>query len=282
MKPSHLGFAVLCAATGCGRALDLGSDVVWSTSFESGDLSDWSAAPGTGGAIESDAGGSAASVSASTDHARTGMYSAKFSSVAASPLASPYTPGGGCLYKVSAFPQSAYYSAWYFLPQTYETLTAWSVLKFMVPSSGDAMPDAAGGGTPSTALGQALHASELFDLSLLSLPGPQMTLVLFDARHPYLESPLPDPVPYLPIGKWFQIECFYRNDSGPRGELTVWLDGVPIYDVVRPTGGESRAVAFVVCSLVNALSPQQATLYVDDVVVSWTRVTPHGVLGTSP
>jgi hypothetical protein len=276
MKPWGLGFVAIWVVAGCGRSLGLGSDVVWSTSFETGDLSDWAAAPGIGGPVEFDAGGSSPSIGATTEQAHSGMYSAKFTSVAASPGASPYSPGGGCLYKESAFPQSAYYSAWYFLPTYHETLTSWSILKFMVP-----LPISdAGPGTPSTALGKALGASELFDLSLLSLPGQQTTLVLFDARHQYLESPLPDPVPYLPIGQWFQIECFYRNDSGPDGELTVWLDGVPIYDVVRPTGGEG--IAFEVCSLVNALSPQQATLYVDDVAVSWTRVTPHGNLEASP
>jgi hypothetical protein len=279
MRRAHLGLAAICLGTGCGRTIDLGSDVVWSTSFESGDLSDWSSTPGTGAAIEFDAGGSNPSVVVSTEQAHSGRYSAKFSSVAAVPWASPLYPGGGCLYKESAFPQAAYYSAWYFIPTYSETLSSWSILKFMVPidgSDGD-VPDASGGSF-ATALGQGLNASELFDLSLRSLPSQQMTLDLFDARHQYLQSPLPDPVPHVPIGQWFQIECFYREDSAS-GELTVWLDGAPLYDIVRPTGG-SPSVAFVVCSLVNGLSPQQATLYVDDVAVSWTPLTPHGILAS--
>ena len=153
----------------------------------------------------------------------------------------------------------------------------------MVPNSATAK-DAGGddASTPAastaTTLGRALGASELVDLNVLSLPGQVMTLVLFDARHQYLESPLPEPVPYLPIGRWFQIECLYRNDSGPGGELTVWLDGAPIYDVQRPMGGETPFVVFAICSLVNDLSPQSAALYVDDVAISWTRVTALGVL----
>ena len=283
MKPACLGFAAISFVAGCGGTLGLGTDLVWSTGFETGDLSDWSAPPGTGGTFESDAGGANPSVTSTTEQAHTGAHSVKFASVAAA-QGSPYSPGGSCLYKEGAFPQAAYYSAWYYIPAFSETLSAWSILKFMVPNGataedadvGDASTSAAA--TQATALGRAIGTGELFDLSVLSLPGQLMTLVLFDARHQYLESPLPDPVPYLPIARWFQIECFYRNDSGPGGELTVWLDGVPIYDVKRPTGGGTPPIVFAVCSLVNELSPQSASLYVDDVAISWTRVTPRGVL----
>jgi len=283
MKPACLGLAAIAFVAGCGRTLGLGTDLVWSTGFETGDLSDWSAPPRTGGTFESDAGGANPSVTPATEQAHTGAYSVKFASVAAV-QGSPYSPGGGCLYKEGEFPQGAYYSAWYYIPAFHETLSAWSILKFMVPNGataeeadvGDASTSAAA--MQSTALGRAVGASELFDLSVLSLPGQLMTLVLFDARHQYLESPLPDPVPYLPIARWFQIECFYRNDSGSGGELAVWLDGVPIFDVKRPTGGETPSIVFAVCSLVNELSPQSAALYVDDVAISWTRVTPLGVL----
>jgi hypothetical protein len=282
MKPACLGFAAISFLVGCGRTLGLGTDLVWSTGFESGDLSDWSAPPGMGGTFASDAGGANPSVTSTTERAHTGAYSVKFASLAAV-QGSPFSPSGSCLYKESEFPQGAYYSAWYYIPAFYETLSAWSVLKFMVPNSAtadDAEGVDASTSAPSTAtaLGRALGASELIDLNVLSLPGQVMTLVLFDARHQYLESPLPDPVPDLPIGRWFQIECFYRNDSGPGGELTVWLDGALIYDIRRPTGGETPVVVFAICSLVNDLSPQSATLYVDDVAVSWTRVTPLGVL----
>jgi hypothetical protein len=275
VKVAHA--VVVCVGASCGGSLGLGSDIVWSTSFETGDLSDWSSAPGIGGPIQFDAGGSAPQVTATTEQAHSGRYSAKFSSVAAIPWASPYDPGGGCLYKESEFPQSAYYSAWYYLPSYHETLSAWSILKFMVPlggSDGGAMLDPDSGANLATALGQALGASERFDLSLSSLPGQQMTLVLLDARHQYLEPPLPDPVPHVPIGQWFQIESLYRN-SASGGELLVWLDGAPIYDVLRPTGGND-SIAFAVCSLVNGLTPQQATVYVDDVAVSWSRVPAHG------
>jgi hypothetical protein len=287
MKLLRQGFSAVCIGVGCGRALGLGSDVVWSTGFETGDLADWSGPPGTGGPLEWDAGGASPSVTPSTEQAHTGMYSVKFSSVAGA-QGSPYSPGGACLYKWSDFPNAAYYSAWYFIPTFYETLSGWSIMKFMLPVGGVAS-DAGGGdassaaaGAETTALGRALGAVELFDLSVLSLPNQVMTLVLFDARHQYLESPLPDPVPYLPIGRWFQIESFYRSDSGPDGELTVWLDGVPIYDIQRPTSGGTATVIFALCSLVNDLSPQSAVLYADDVAISWTRVTPHGMLVVPP
>lgn len=283
MRLACLAFAAITFVTGCGRALGLGSDLVWSTGVETGNLSDWNTPPGIGGTFESDAGGANPSVKPTTEQAHTGAYSVKFASVAAV-QGSPYAPGGSCLYKDSKFPRAAYYSAWYYIPTFHETPSAWSILKFMVPKGatvedadvGDASTSATA--TGATALGRAIGAGELVDLSVLSLPGQMMTLVLFDARHQYLESALPDPVPHLPIARWFQIECFYRNESGPGGELAVWLDGVPMYDVKRPTGGDTPFIVFAVCSLANELSPQSAALYVDDVAISWTRVTPLGVL----
>jgi len=118
--------------------------------------------------------------------------------------------------------------------------------------------------------------SDLLDVSLVSQPDGSMTLYLVDARHQYLTSPLPDPVPIVPVGSWFQIECFYRNTTDPSGRLTVWLDGAQIYDVERPTG-PSAAVYFTPCSLVYNLVPTDAALYIDDVAISFTRVTPGGV-----
>ncbi len=250
-------------AAGCSRSVDLGSDVIWSTDFEKGDLSDWSAGPGTGGFYPNDGGSSETSIEISDVYHHSGRYSVKVSSMANVPDPGVLPASGGGLYKQGLYPEAAYYSAWYFLPRPYQTTTSWIILKFKGVVSGDA------GIVPGYA--------ELLDLSLESLPGGGMTLVLSDAQHQYLTSPLPDPVPLVPIKQWFQIESFYRNSQDASGGLTIWLDGVLIYDVMRPTG-PNPMVYFSPCSIVYQLDPPTAEIYVDDVAISWTRVTPHGIL----
>jgi hypothetical protein len=171
---------------------------------------------------------------------------------------------GEGLFRQAPYPEEAYYSVWYYLPAAYQTTTPWVILKF----KGVVAPDA--GIVPGYA--------ELLDLSLQSLPDGDMTLGLSDARHEYGTSPLPDPVPIVPIGQWFQIESFYRNTTAADGELTIWLDGAMVYDVVRPTG-PNPMVYFSPCSIAYELVPSTAVLYVDDVAISYSRLTPAGVLG---
>lgn len=275
--------------TGCGRPLDLGTDIIWSTSFEDGGLSSLSVAPGSGGFYTSDAGESGVGISA--EQAHTGRYSAKITSVASIPHPGTEPPGGGGLYKTGEFPEEAYYSAWYYLPRPsesddamapayYVTTTLWSILKFQGVLDPDAGPD---GGL-----------SQVLDLSLESQADHSITLVLGDANHTYLTSPLPLKVPIIPIGQWFQIEAFYRNAIDSSGHFTVWFDGTQIYDVARPTntsvgdGGPNPVVYFTPCSLIYQLGPTDADadggaapvaqIYIDDVAISWSRVAPQGVL----
>jgi hypothetical protein len=283
--------AALLLLAGCARSLDLGSDILWSTSFENGSISDFAAPPGTGDLFISDPGGpSDAAVAVTTEQAHTGRYAAKITSLAVTPALPGHPVGGGGLYKEDTFPQAAYYSAWFFVPQLYETPAAWTVFKFMVPTGpadagseaapADAATDADAAAFPSDdsipSTGGPVDSTDLLGLSLLSAPG-RMSVVLSDSRRAYLESPLPDPVPIVPIGRWFQIECWLRNVADATGELKVWLDGALIYDVVRPMAPTSL-IYFVPCSLSNSLKPESAVLYIDDVAVSWARVGPNGVL----
>lgn len=267
---------------GCGRPLDLGTNIVWSTDFETGDFSPWSRPPGSGGVYVADAGPSDASVTITSEYAHSGRYSAKFASIASTPPPLPYPTGGGGLFKQGAFPPAAYYSAWYYVPEVYETISSWTILSFRVPV------DAEGGSDPDATFEESELVDDdastnlpalldLIDLQLQSLPGLGLTIVLLDNRRPYLESALPSPVPSIPIGRWFQIECFYHNEADSTGELSVWLNGTQIYDVHRPMSS-TPVVYFTPCSLADDLSPSNVAIYVDDVAISRVRVTPQGII----
>jgi hypothetical protein len=264
-----------CGPLGCGhQPLDVGSNVVWSTDFETGDFSAWSAPPGTGGSYIEGMGSGNATVTVTTEQAHSGRYSAKLASAPASQGLTAYALGGSGLYKEGAFPEAAYYSVWYFVPQFYPDVTTWSILKLNfglgTPATVDASADAAPTNVP-----ESDASGELLELGLMSLPDQTMTIKLVDARHEYLTSPLPDPVPAIPIGQWFQIESYYEYAADSAGRLTVWLQGTKIYDIQRPMSG-NPIVYFTPCSLVDNL-PSPSVLYVDDVTISWVRVTPEGL-----
>jgi hypothetical protein len=262
-----LSVGAVCLAMGCDRPLGLGNDVIWSTDFESGNLSELFSPPGTGGSYVSfsegpEAGAINPTLGISQDEAHSGHYSVKITSLANLPDPGTLPMGGGGVYKEGALPQSAYYTVWYYIPKAYVTTTNWIILRFR--GVNDPEPAASG------------PLAKLLDLSLESQPDGTMTLILTDSRPQYLESPLPDPVPVVPVGRWFQIECFFRNANDESGRLTVWLDGAQIYDAQRPTGPNS-AVYFTPCSLVYQMTPTDARLYVDDIAISYSRVTPGGV-----
>jgi len=250
---------VLGVHAGCHSPLYLGSDLIWTADQETGDLSQWSEPNGAGGSYVEATGD--ASVAVTTEQAHTGQYSIKLSTVANSLTADPNDPGGCGVYREETFPTEAYYSVWYYVPQLYQTITSWAILKFRYRESTDAGSD----------------LSELIDLRLESQPSGDFTLVLYDHRQQYLRSPLPDPPPTVPVGQWFQLEAFYRNVDDPTGRLTIWLDGSLVYDVARPMSRQP-AVYFTPCSLVNDLAPPRASIYVDDVAVSWTRIGPAGII----
>ena len=77
----------------------------------------------------------------------------------------------------------------------------------------------------------------------------------------------------VPVRKWFHVEVYLRQSERFGGRIIVWQDGVRIYDVqnVRtrwPRGDQRMSVN----AYSNGVSPPRAILFVDDVVISTTRV----------
>jgi hypothetical protein len=247
-------FAVVCMA-GCGQELAVGSDVLWSARFETGDFSEWTATPG----------GTATAFpapnmfEASTERVHHGSYAAKLT-------VAPGTDGAQAnvgLVRSGNLPVEAYYSAWYYLPRTVIVGTYWVIFKFRMRTVAD---------DPST-------STELYDLDLTNLPSGEMSLRLYN-HVTAGDVALDVDAPVLPVGQWFQIEAFYRNAADSTGRLTYWLDGRPIVDVAGPSGSPTPWVAWDVVSVAVNLTPSPAVLYVDDCAVSRTRVGPTGLIAS--
>lgn len=240
--------AVALAAPACSPRLNLGNSVLWSARHETGDLGEW-----TQGGL----GGTAAdlpdtSLAISTDVAHSGRYSVKLTNGAVSVYEDAH------LWREDDYPVSAYYSAWYYLPRAYQTTADWSIMQFQVPT--------ADGGV----------VGQLLDVDLRSLPDGDLILSVYDHRAAYLRTATPDPAIPVPVGRWFQIEAYYRNADDESGEIAIWLDGQLNYDLHRPFG--TTPIYWTVCSKTYGLSPAESTIYVDDAAVSLARVTPAGEL----
>lgn len=241
--------AVALGGPACNARLNLGNSILWSARHETGDLGEWTQA-GKGG---TQADKPDTSLAISTDVAHGGRYSVKLTNGAVS----MYEDAN--LWRVDDYPVGAYYSAWFYLPRAYQTTADWSIMQFQVPTA------------------DAGLVGQLLDIDLRSLPDGDLILSVYDHRAAYLRTATPDPAIPVPIGRWFQIEAYYRNAADDTGELAIWLDGQLNYDLRRPFGAGST-VYWTVASKTYGLSPAESVIYVDDAAVSLARVTPTGEL----
>jgi hypothetical protein len=239
---------------GCTPQINIGTSLLWSARHETGDFTEWTAS-GKGG-FSADTPDTAVVIS--TDVAHSGTYSVKLTNGAPSTYVAAYETAR--LWRQDDFPTEAYYSAWFYLPQAFETTADWTIMQFRAPEIADAAaPD------------------QRLDIDLRSLPGGAMILTIYDHRAAYLRSPTADPALLVPIAQWFQIEAFYRNVGDDSGRLTVWLDGRINYDIRRPFGLSSETY-WSVCSSTQGLTPTVSDLYVDDAAISLIRIGPTGTL----
>ena len=183
--------ALAGSGAGCATRVNVGNSLLWFAEHETADFTEWTA--GSKGGYSADAPDT--SVVISTDVAHSGSHSVRLANGAASVYETAR------LWRQDDFPAEAYYSAWFYLPQTHRTTEDWTIMQFNTPPGGD-------GGTDGL----------LIDVDLRSLPGGDTILDIFDHRPPYLRSPTAEPAQPVPIARWFQLEVFYRNvgdDTGP-------------------------------------------------------------------
>jgi hypothetical protein len=239
------------ASAGCGSELDVGTDLVWTARFETGDFAEYMGVPGGSVSAVPTA---TSSVTVSNERAHTGSAAAQLT----------VDTTGGQLQNVGlalsgGLPDEAYYSAWFYLPRSVTVGTYWVIFKLRMRT------DAANSNT-----------SELFDINLDNLPTGEMTLRLFDHRSGS-DVPLEVAPPVVPVGDWFQIETFYRNTQDETGRLTLWVDGRETIDLHGPMA-PTPWIAWDLSSIAVDLVPASATIHVDDCAVSRSRVGPTGIL----
>jgi hypothetical protein len=246
--------AVAGAMAGCGGRADVGSDVLWSSTFETGSFSEWLNAPG-GSVSAPPAPPNVAEVSA--DRVHRGGFAAKLT-IEAGAGAGQQSVG---LSRKGSLPTEGYYSAWYYLPRSATVSGYWVLFKIRKRDVAD----------------DATTEGELFDVDLVSMPTGEMGLQLYDHR---IQDNVPSQVPDLvvPVGVWFQLEAFYRDAADDTGRFTVWFDGAEVFDTAGMATSSTAWVEWSVVSIGENLDPSTAVVYVDDCAVSRSRVGPVGLI----
>lgn len=247
--------AVFATMAGCGQRIDVGSDLLWTARFESGNLEEWTSVAG-GGTVTTPPSND---VVVSSEQAHQGSFAAKLTTTTSS------TPSLSVFSRDGNLPDEAYYSAWFYVPQAASAPNApvgsyWVVMRFL---------ERAVVADPSTVL-------EVYDIDLRELDSGAMTLRVFDYDL-FDDAPLLVSDPLLPLGRWFQVEAFYRNAPDATARLSVWLDGTLVANLAKATG-PSGWVGWRVGNIGQDLTPKTVTLYVDDCALSRTRVGPTGIL----
>jgi hypothetical protein len=234
--------------------MDLGSNVLWTALFEN-DTDEWAnpSINATADAFPS----SADTIVVSTSYAHHGRYAA----VLTIDAGTDGTQQNAGLSRKGGLPVEAYYSAWYYLPETIHVGNFWIVFKFRLRT------DATDANTEN----------EFYDLELTNAADGSLTLLLYDHQSD-ANVPIITPAPVVPVGVWFQIEAFYRNAQDDSGRLTIWLNGQPVVDVSGQPMAPTPWVEWSVVNVGENLTPSMAVVVVDDCAISLSRVGLTGVI----
>jgi hypothetical protein len=250
-----IAFAAL--ASGCGQRIDVGSDLLWTARFESGNFDEWTGVAGGGTSTSS----SGDELVASSEQVYRGSFAAKMTiATSSAPVAALST-----LVREGNLPDEGYYSAWFYLPQSAAIpdapiLQYWAVMRFRA----------------RTVAADPSSIRDLYDIDLRSLASGEMTLQVFDYDL-FADAAMVERDPLVPAGRWFQVEAFYRNAPDVTGQLAVWLDGRLVADIAKATGTPGW-VGWRVGNMGLDTRPQTVTVYVDDCALSRVRVGPAGLL----
>lgn len=246
--------ALIGALTGCGDPLRLGSDLIWSADQETGNIEQWTR-DGEGDALmPRTPDDEASSIVASDEAAHRGLYALKLTN----PTGWDQDYEGPELFHVLGEQSDAYYSAWFMLPEQYQLEPHLTLMRLRSRDVGSS----------------ERHNGE--ELQLRSLSSGGYVLQVFSNANAFLREPIADPPPLVAAGRWFQLEARFEPQFS--GRLRVWLDGVLFYDLKGRPGAGGPEMVLSVCNVAQGAKPAPVVVFVDDVAVSSSRVSPSGEL----
>jgi hypothetical protein len=246
-----LGCALLAAAA-CDRRVDLGAigdggaSLLWSATFEPGNLSEWMG-DGHGGLFNENI-NIALVPTATTTIAHGGRYAGL---VTLSPAAGMTSTN--YLFRNAPAPTAAYYSAWFYIPSSV-TIGTWLSLTHFRGSQ--------------TADGNNLSA--IWDVNLYPLPDGTLAAQLFDYVN-QKNTRQAAPIPVL-FDTWVQFEVYFVKATDATGRIEVWQDGTLILEREGLATVPTDWLQWDAGGACDALSSSPATVYVDDAAISTARL----------
>lgn len=217
--------------------------ILWADGMETGTIASWESQD-CGGEFNTGHGHTVAS----QDVVRTGRFSAKLSVDTRDGENDATRLMRWC--EPTEYPE-AYYSAWYYFPERVDVKAGWwNIFQFKSRTE---------------------NANDPFwVVNVGNREDGTMYLYLRDWIH---ERSHVQTFKDLPVGQWVHIEAFMRRADGPTGQITVWQDGTLLFDLqnvqTHYPGGSST---WSVDNYSSGLDPEQATIYVDDAMISTTRI----------
>jgi len=244
--------------------------VVWTADHETGNLSQWS--QGTSKISEQDSGTcSRPPNGVSTDVARSGKYSMKMT-------IDSTVQGSGCRqfrYPEILSGQPFYYSAWLYYPQNWKVNGHTNIFQFKSkPFSGDQSDPLWAVRTQNRSNGNMFYVLS-WKGSTYNIAGPQ-------SGNPEQDKVYSQSNMDIPVAKWTHLEVYLRQSSQFTGQITVWQDGVLLFDInnirTKYPDADNR---WSVNNYGLDITPNPVVLYVDDAAVSTTRLG-IGTSGQTP
>jgi hypothetical protein len=237
--------------------------ILWTAGHEGGTTSEWNDIAISG----------SASVSATTEQAHTGRYSAKLD-IDTSVGKSGVRPGvieilpDYVRKEPKNLPDEAFYSAYYFFPEDVTPGDSWWIVMQWKDEEA----------------GVTLHPTWMVNAWDWE-NGGEMRFTLRRGvgsdNQPIMPHVVEASAPMvIPLGRWVHLECYYEWSIEPEGRVACWQDGVPIWDLtgVRTDldmGYRHFPRQWTTTNYSEETTPTRVTIYVDDAAISLTRLGPN-------
>jgi hypothetical protein len=239
-----LAGALLAGCTDAAFSLGDRSDIIWWTDHETGDLSDWTGSVPPGGFIIP----GASRIEVVKGVSRSGDYGLLIQDNNLDRRDFALAARNGPL------PIEVYCSAWYYLPAPVHPKTYWWFVDFRSrhpPYDSGGFRDEVNVSFTTRAdgsVGTRVSSPDLGDVA------------------PLVDRP-------IPIGRWFHIEVFHRTGTDASGLVQVWQDGELTFNVPG-RNSETSYAEWMIGAVVDALTTDEARLYIDDAAISKRRLGP--------
>ncbi len=233
------------------------SSILWSADHETGDISQWEANQGQA-IFNSHTPPGTSDISVSTDIAHGGQYALKLRLTGAT---NKQTQGArifrrwldNTVVPEVPLPDEAYYSAWYYFPQTFTPAAWWHSFQFK--SRGDS-------------------SLPMFSFNIGNRDSGAMYIYVWDniLSHSHAQQGIKI---LVPVGQWVHIEAYLKTRVTPTGQLTIWQDGVQIIDVqnIQTIRGTNDRLHWSLNNYTDDIIPSDPIIYIDDAVISTSRIS---------